>query len=354
MQLKAADELVGDGTGTLCCRVVPTSPLISVIVAAHDPQGGLEGCLQSVLGQSFKNLEVLVVADESPDCHPAAVDGLARTDGRVSLVRLDGVVGIGRVRNAGADRATGRYLLFLDTDHILWDGTLQAMADRLRTCDEPDLLLLGHTRLHKGRAWPGAAADLLAGLDSRPFDPADRPELLGAPAYVWDRLIRRDFWGAHALSFPDGLHEEVPVVHRALLAADRVAALKWDCVQIRRRHTQHPAGSPGATQFDVFDRYEESFGLLGEHARPDAAPFLFTRMVRHHLFLLGLSGCLARSERPTFFRRASAHYQRFVPEGYERPQGREGVKFQLVANGVYGAFQSARIPQLARGVLSRP
>ncbi|WP_084714489.1 glycosyltransferase family 2 protein [Streptacidiphilus rugosus] len=331
-----------------------TSPLISVIVIAHDRQGGLEGCLQSILCQSFKDVEVVVVADESPECRPAVVEAFARSDERVSLVRLDGVVGVGRVRNAGADRATGRYLLFLDTDHILWDGTLQAMADRLRTCDEPDVLLLGHTRLHKGRSWPGAAAELLAGLDSRPFDPADRPELLGAPAYVWDRLIRRDFWAAQALSFPEGLHEEVAVVHRALLAADRVAALKWDCVQIRRRHTQHPAGSPGATHFDVFDRYEESFGLLGEYARTEAAPFLFTRMVRHHLFLLHLSGCLARSERPQFFRRASEQYQRFVPGGYERPQGREGVKFQLVAGGGYGAFQSARIPQLARGVLSRP
>ncbi|WP_370102389.1 glycosyltransferase family 2 protein [Streptacidiphilus sp. MAP12-20] len=331
-----------------------SSPLISVVVAAYDPRGVLETCLQSILSQAFKDVEVVLVADQSPECPAEVVDAWARSEARVSVVRLDSVAGIGRVRNAGAERATGRYLLFLDADHVLWGGTLEAMADRLRTCDEPDVLLLGHTRLHKGRSWPGGATDLLGGLDARPFDPAGEPELFEAPAYIWDRLIRRDFWAGHALAFPDGLHDDVAVVHHVMLAADRVAALKWDCVQIRRRHTQHPAESPGATQFDVFDRYEESFGLLDKYGRADAAPFLFSRMVRHYLFLLGLSGYLSRAERPQFFQRASEHYQRFVPDGYERPQGREGVKFQLVANGVYGAFQTARLPNLARGILSRP
>jgi CDP-glycerol glycerophosphotransferase len=327
--------------------------LLSVIVAAHDLHGTLGTCLQSVLGQSFRDIEVVVVADRSPEC-PASLDGMAELRGdRVSLVRLDGVVSVGAVRNAGVARATGEYLLFLDADHVLWDGTLRAMADRLHAADAPEVLLFGHTRLHRGRSWPGGSADLLAQQGAEPFAPADRPQLFGAPAYLWDRLIRRELWIRSGASFPDGLHEEIAVQHRLMLAADTAAVLRWDCAQLRRRHTAHPAGGPNGSHFDVFDRYEESFGLLETHGRQDVAPHLFTRMVRQYLFLLALSDCLSRAERPDFFARAAAHYQRFVPEGFERPAGKEGVKFQLMANGGYAAFQTARVPAVARVVLSR-
>jgi CDP-glycerol glycerophosphotransferase len=330
---------------------VTGSPLLSVIVAAHDLQGGLDSCLRSVLAQSFTDLEVVVVADPSPACRTDVAEAHRRGDARVSVVHLDATASIGRIRNAGAARARGEYLLFLDSDHLLWGGTLRAMADRLDACDRPDLLLFGHTRLHRGQSWPGAAAGLLAGDDGRPFTLAQRPDLLAAPAYSWDRLIRRGLWTRESLAFPDGLHEEVTAMHHALFTASRIAVLKWECVQIRRRHTQHPAGSPDGTPFDVFARYEDSFELLGRSGQSAAAPHLFTRMVRHYLFLLGLSGHLSTRERPRFFDRAGEHYQRFLPEGYERPPGREGVKFQLLSNGGYSAFQAARLPAMARALL---
>ncbi|GHD91956.1 hypothetical protein GCM10010508_42780 [Streptomyces naganishii JCM 4654] len=329
-------------------------PMISVIVAAHDLQRQLEVCLNSILSQSFRNVEVVAVLDQSAECPADLVDGYARRDGRVSVVRLTGVVGIGRIRNAGAERATGDYLLFLDSDHVVGGETLQAMGDQLQSAGKPDVLLFGHTRLHRARTWPGAAADLLERQGREPFTLIDQPELFGAPAYSWDRLIRRDLWIRQGLAFPDGLHEEVAVVHRAMLAADRIAVLKWNCVQIRRRHTQHPAGSPDGTHFDVFSRYEESFNLLKERDALDVvAPFLFTRMIRHYLFLLNLEGCLSRSERPQFFERAGEHYRRFLPNGYEHPEGREGVKFQLVASGRYSALKAASLPQHARSLVSR-
>ncbi|MFJ2722871.1 hypothetical protein ACIO3L_39125, partial [Streptomyces sp. NPDC087437] len=61
----------------------------------------------------------------------------------------------------------------------------------------------------------------------------------------------------------------------------------------------------------------------------------------------------AVSERPQFFQRAGEHYRRFLPDGYEHPEGREGVKFQLVASGRYSALEAASLPQRARSFVSR-
>ncbi|MFE0458729.1 glycosyltransferase family 2 protein [Kitasatospora sp. NPDC058965] len=325
-------------------------PLISVIVPAYDQQRQLLDCLESILDQSFGGFEVIVVADRSPEC-PAEVPQ-AGSDPRVSVLRLNAAVGVGRARNAGAARATGSYLLFLDADHLLAPGSFLALADRLREFDDtaqPDLLFFGHTRLHAGRVWPGAAQGVLARTGPGAVRAVDQPELFGVPAFVWDKLISRRLWTRAGLAFPDGRYEEVPTVHEALLRAERVAVLERELVQLRRRQTVHPASSPGAREFDLFDQYRRSFELLDAAQAPAAVrEQLFERMVRHYLFVLDLAGCVSRAERPQFFHRAAEHYQQFVPAGFRRPGGRAGVKFSLLAGGVYSAFEVAKLTQIAR------
>ncbi|MDH6117525.1 hypothetical protein ABH930_003114 [Kitasatospora sp. GAS204A] len=323
------------------------APLISIVLPAHDQREQLASCLDSILDQSFGGFEVIVVTDPSPD--GAAELPYPARDGRVSVLRLNAAVGVGRARNAGAERAEGRYLLFLDSDHLLAPGALLALAERVGAAEHPDLVLFGHTRLHAGRIWPGAAADLLAGIGDSVFALSEHPELFGAPAHVWDRLISRRVWQGAGLAFPEGQYEEVPVAHQALLAAERIAVLPQELVQLRRRHTVHPAGSPGSSTFDLFDQYERSFEALeAVEGSESLRPYLFTRMVRHYLFVFDLAGCVSRAARPRFFHRAAEHYQRYQPEGYRRPGGREGLKFSLLAGGVYSAFEVAKLSQIAR------
>lgn len=326
------------------------SALISVVLPAYDQQEQLKDCLDSLLAQTFGDFEIVLVVDRSPDCPERLAEAYEMRDPRVNVLRLNAAVGIGRSRNAGAAHATGTYLLFLDSDHVLDPDALQAMADRLDETGEVDVLLFGHSREYGGRTWPGGAAELLTAAGPAVLAPVDRPELFGAPPLAWDRLLRR----ATAPSFPDGHYEEVPVAHQALLSAWRVAVLDRDCVRIRRRHTLHPTGSPGSSHFDVFDQYQRSFELLEEYpGLAPVLPFLFTRMIRHYLFVFDLAGCVPRAQRPQFFHRAAEHYRTYLPEGYRRPDGREGVKFSLLASGAYAAFEVAKLSHIARGAVGR-
>ncbi|GAA2749656.1 glycosyltransferase family A protein [Kitasatospora cinereorecta] len=325
-------------------------PLITVVLPAYDQQKQLKDCLDSLLAQSFRDFEILLVVDRSPQSPERLVEAYEMRDPRITVLRLDAAVGIGRSRNAGAARARGRYVLFLDSDHVVAEDAFRAMADRLAEADEVDVLLFGHNREHGGRVWPGGAEGLLAEAGPEVFAALDRPELLGAPPLAWDRLLRRDVVPA----FPDGHYEEVPAVHEAMLQAGRVAVLARECVTIRRRHTLHPTGSPGSSHFDVFEQYEQSFELLEERAGAEVArPHLFTRMIRHYLFVFDLAGCVPRAERPHFFHRAAEHYRRFVPDGYRKPEGREGIKFSLLASGAYAAFEVAKLSHIARGAVAR-
>ncbi|MEV6975840.1 glycosyltransferase family 2 protein [Kitasatospora sp. NPDC093806] len=334
------------------------SPLISVVIPAYDQQKQLADCLDSLLAQSFRGFEVLVVVDRSPDAPVQLAERYAARHPQVTVLHLDAAVGVGVARDAGAARAQGAYLLFLDADHLLARDALRTFADHLDRTGPVDVLLFGHTREHAGREWPGGAEALLAAAGPEVFGPLDHPELLGAPALIWDRLLRREHWVRQGLAFPDGRYEEVPTVHRAMLTAERIAVLPRACVQLRRRETVHPTGSPGSSSFDIFDQYERSFALLDElsatagPALDAVREALFTRMIRHYLFVFDLAGCVTRAERPQFFHRAAEHHRRFQPPGHRRPGGREGVKFSLLAGGAYPAFEVAKLSQIARTTLT--
>lgn len=211
------------------------------------------------------------------------------------------------------------------------------------------MLLFGHNRHHRDRLWPGGAARVLEEAGSRVTSAAELPALIGAPPLVWDRLLRR----GTVTPFPDGHYDEVPVAQAALMTARRVAVLPRECVTLHRRHTLHPSGSPGAGHFDLFEQYARSFGLL--ERTPAASvlrPHLFTRMIRHFLFVFDLAGCVDRTQRPQFFQRASEYYRSYLPGGYQRPDGREGLKFSLLAGGAYAAFEVAKLSHIARGAVT--
>lgn len=119
-------------------------PRFSVIVPAYKVQAYLPACLESVLSQSYEDLELIVVDDRSPDACGEIADEFAARDPRVRAVHLARNKGLGRARNAGISQAMGDYLVFLDGDDTLAPHALRAIADRLKETGEPDVLLHDH------------------------------------------------------------------------------------------------------------------------------------------------------------------------------------------------------------------
>src|SRR5207237_1393890 len=82
----------------------------------------LRECLDSILGQPLRDLEVVGVDDASPDGSGDILDEYAARDPRVRPVRLAENVGLGPARNVGLDRAVGEYVWFVDGDAWLAPG----------------------------------------------------------------------------------------------------------------------------------------------------------------------------------------------------------------------------------------
>ena len=94
------------------------NPIISVIVPIYNRELYLEKCIESIVSQTYSNLEIILVDDGSPDNCPAICDEWAKKDSRIKVVHKENG-GVASARNAGLSAATGDYVAFVDGDDFI-------------------------------------------------------------------------------------------------------------------------------------------------------------------------------------------------------------------------------------------
>ncbi|MBT2472462.1 bifunctional glycosyltransferase family 2 protein/CDP-glycerol:glycerophosphate glycerophosphotransferase [Streptomyces sp. ISL-66] len=289
----------------------------SVIVPAYKVQAFLQESLDSVLTQSYPDLELIAVDDASPDACGSIIDDYAARDPRVTAVHLAHNLGLGPARNAGLARATGDYLIFLDGDDTLAPGALQAITDRLKATGSPDVLVYDYARTFwTGELVRNRLSQRLREDGPASFRLADRPALLGMLMVVWNKAYRREYAEREGLSFPPGFYEDTPWTYPALLAAQSVAVLDRVCVHYRQRRTGSILTTTSRRHLDVFDQYDRVFGYLA--TRPELErwrPVVHRRMAEHFCALYADPRRLPRAARAEFFARASALLRRYRVPG---------------------------------------
>ncbi|MET7685461.1 CDP-glycerol glycerophosphotransferase family protein [Streptomyces sp. NPDC005423] len=289
-------------------------PRFSVIVPVFKVQGFLRECLDSVLDQSYRDIEVIAVDDCSPDGCGAILDEYAALDPRVRVLHLPRNVGLGRARNAGMPHATGDFLLFLDSDDTLTPGALGTMADRLDESGDPDVLVFDYARTYW---WGGTRRNVLAHVLAAAegtFTVAEHPEFLDLLMVVWNKVYRRAFVHEHGFEFPPGYYEDTPWTFPVLLSAERVAALDRICLHYRQRRQGNILSTTSRKHFDIHDQYERVFAFLD--SRPELTswrPCLHRKMAEHCLDILAKPDRLPPSDKAEFFRRTAALFRAHRP-----------------------------------------
>ena len=112
------------------------NPLISVIVPIYKVEEYLSRCVDSIINQTYKNLEIILVDDGSPDNCPKICDDYAKVDSRIKVIHKKNG-GLSNARNAGMKVATGEYISFIDSDdyisldfiNVLYDTIVSVNSD---------------------------------------------------------------------------------------------------------------------------------------------------------------------------------------------------------------------------------
>ena len=123
-------------------------PLLSVIIPVYNVEPYLRRCVDSVLNQTYRNLEVILVDDGSPDGCGAICDEYVAKDSRVRVIhKANG--GLSDARNAGMAQMTGEYLTFVDSDDWLDDQALEYLYQAM-TESNADLVIGQNDRVEDG------------------------------------------------------------------------------------------------------------------------------------------------------------------------------------------------------------
>ena len=104
------------------------TPLISVIVPVYKVEKHLDRCVQSIVDQTYRNLEIILVDDGSPDNCPAICDAWAEKDNRIKVIHKENG-GLSDARNAGLAVAAGEYVSFIDSDDWVDRSFMETLLD---------------------------------------------------------------------------------------------------------------------------------------------------------------------------------------------------------------------------------
>lgn len=122
-------------------------PLISVIIPLYNSEKYIEGTLLSIVGQTYENLEIIIVNDGSTDQGPAVVTELMKRDGRIKLFNQENK-GQCAASNFGFAQSKGEYIKFFDADDILSPGTISTQVALLAGKDEFAVSYIDYIRFY--------------------------------------------------------------------------------------------------------------------------------------------------------------------------------------------------------------
>lgn len=120
-------------------------PLISVIIPVYNVNMYLDQCIDSVVKQQYKNLEIILVDDGSNDGSEEKCDKWARLDPRIKVIHKKNQ-GLGFARNSGLEIVQGKYVTFVDSDDVITESMIKKLIDGIRINDS-DVCIGGYSRI---------------------------------------------------------------------------------------------------------------------------------------------------------------------------------------------------------------
>ena len=200
---------------------------LSIVIPVYNVENYIPQCLESILNQSFKDLEVICVNDGSTDNSLSVLQDYKVKYDRIIIIDKKNE-GSGIARNAGLSIAKGEYVYYVDGDDWIEDNALEKIivkADELNT----DILIFGGLSYYEGKGKNGgySADKLPKEYFNKVFSSKDiKKDIFKFPSTAWTKLYRRDFLIKNNIKFQDikAGQDQLPFFH-SMIKAERIALL---------------------------------------------------------------------------------------------------------------------------------
>lgn len=180
--------------------------LISVVVPCYNVEKYLEKCVQSIVCQTYTNLEIILVDDGAKDSTPQLCDKLALTDSRIKVIhKANG--GLSDARNAGLAVASGKFITFFDSDDWIEPDTIKKAYEKMLV-DNLDLVVWGYVAdfVDDNETVLNSRKCMVNGIcEKGNADVLTKKNTLGLSGYAWNKLYKTNIIKENNLVFDKGI-----------------------------------------------------------------------------------------------------------------------------------------------------
>lgn len=237
--------------------------MVSVIVPAYNAESFLPNCLNSILNQTYKDIEIIVVNDGSTDDTASVLESFSKKyDCIISINQIN--KGVSAARNAGLDCCHGEYVMFVDADDSLPENSMESLLDLQQKYDVD--ICSGTSR----RIYPDGSVfhqeytgkiEILENEDALVYSIEDHP----ATYSIWGKLYRSDF--IKNIRFEDGrkIHEDSFFLFNCFLKKPKMLVIDTPVYNYAVNYSSASHDEFSEKYLDILQFADKKVELLNQH-----------------------------------------------------------------------------------------
>lgn len=232
-------------------------PLISVLVPVYKVEKYLVCCVESIINQTYKNLEIILIDDGSPDRCPEVCDKFAAQDSRIRVIHKKNG-GSADARNAGLDRASGEYIIFVDGDDFIHPEMIADLYDVVSK-EQTEIVMCGFICVGENSVGIEKRQDVSEEyrLSDEVISPNEfwtryytRPDV--AYVVVWNKLIQSNLY--KDVRFKKGkMIDDEFVIHHLISQCKKISCIKENLYYYRKRNDSTMTSEFSISHLDVVE-----------------------------------------------------------------------------------------------------
>lgn len=173
------------------------NPQVSIVVPIYNVECYIDQCINSLINQTYKNIEIILVNDGSPDNSPFIADRYAEKDPRIHVIHKKNG-GLSDARNVGLSLSRGKYICFVDSDDYVELEMIEKTVSQMLV-SQVDVLIYGlYNEIHD-------EVGNIINKNTVSINPDDPYSVMSVIGYAWNKLYNTDFLKKNKLQFEKGL-----------------------------------------------------------------------------------------------------------------------------------------------------
>lgn len=233
---------------------------ISVIVPAYNAEKHLRECLNSIVNQSYQNLEIILVDDGATDNTGKIFDEYKNEDSRIKVIHQKNC-GLSAARNIGIDNATGKYIMFIDSDDFYEKNSCELLYNEISKRDA-DYVIGNYIHTNSnGEKWDQPLFDTEK-YDNFELSVKDyKKSFFVMNSVVWNKIFKREFINQYKLRFIDRALAEDALFSIFCYTHTKKAYYINDVIYNYRQNEQNSSISTNCSK-EYFLRINSSYKML--------------------------------------------------------------------------------------------